>query len=225
RWVDMQAGHRDMFGTKIEMRLGDPADSAINRRAAINVPEHPPGHGLTPDGLHFLTGLRPLDGQERIDDLADGVAAFAKLCHASWAGPSAPGVRLLPAELPYEALPIAAPDGEGLPIGVAEADLQPVYLDFCAEPHLLVFGDVESGKSSFLRGLARSITRAYPPERARLMSIDQRRSLLGCVESEHLIGYGSSAQVTSDLAEQVAVVMGERLAGPDVTPEQLRNRS
>jgi S-DNA-T family DNA segregation ATPase FtsK/SpoIIIE len=226
RWMDVRAAVRDMLGTKIELRLGDPSDSAINRRAAVNVPDRTPGRGLTPDGLHFLAGLPRIDGRSTVDDLADGVAQFVKLVRTDWSQPPAPPVRLLPDELPYEVLPRPVPGGGGrIAVGVAETDLQPVYLDFDAEPHVLMFGDIESGKSSFLRSVARSITQAYTPAQARIILVDQRRSLLGCVDTEHLIGFGTSTQVTADLVNQVAAVMRERLPGPEVTPEQLRNRS
>ncbi|MGW4460886.1 type VII secretion protein EccCa [Micromonospora sp. NPDC004704] len=223
RWMDVRAAVRDMFGTKIELRLGEPSDSVINRRAAVNVPERTPGRGLTPDGFHFLAGLPQLDAEPRVDDLADAVAEFVKLAQAQWTGGRAPSVRLLPAELPYAALP--APRAGQLPIGIAEADLQPVHLDFDAEPHALLFGDIESGKSSFLRSLAKMITTSYEPSQARMILVDYRRSLLGCVDSAHLIGFGTAQQSTTDLIKQVTTVMRERLPGPDVTPEQLRNRS
>jgi S-DNA-T family DNA segregation ATPase FtsK/SpoIIIE len=90
---------------------------------------------------------------------------------------------------------------------------------------VLLFGDIECGKSSFLRSLARSITESYDPSQARIILVDYRRSLLGCVTTDHLIGYGTSVQVTNDLIQQVVEVMRERLPGPDITPEQLRNRS
>lgn len=40
-----------------------------------------------------------------------------------------------------------------------------------------------------------------------------------------MIGYGTSAATTADLIESLAGVMQERLPGPDVTTEQLRDRS
>jgi DNA segregation ATPase FtsK/SpoIIIE, S-DNA-T family len=133
----------------------------------------------------------------------------------------------LPTELPYDALLGAARDaGAGrIPIGLTETDLQPAYLDAATEPHFLVFGDADSGKSGFLRTVARGIVRMYEPGQARVILVDYRRSLLGCIESPHLIGYGASAKVTADLIEQAAAVMRERLPGPGVTAEQLRNRS
>jgi S-DNA-T family DNA segregation ATPase FtsK/SpoIIIE len=134
-------------------------------------------------------------------------------------------VRLLPAVVPYHP-PRPAVDGDlDMPVGLAEADLGPVVLDFAAEPHFLVFGDAESGKSSFLRALATSVAARHPPERARLIIVDYRRSLLGAVTSEHLIGYGSAAAQTAELVESAAGYLQRRLPGPDVTPAQLRERS
>ncbi|WP_045743536.1 type VII secretion protein EccC, partial [Actinoplanes rectilineatus] len=215
RWMDIRPQIRDVFGTRIELRLGEAADSVINRREALNIPK-PPGHGLTPDGFHFLAALPVRDPGQTVAELVKSVAD-------RWTGAPAPRVRLLPAELPWEALPPAS--GTRIPIGIAEADLEPVWLDFDAEPHALLFGDVESGKSSFLRGLAKSIAAAHGPAEARLLLVDLRRSLLGCVDPGHTIGYGSSPQTTADLINQAVVVLRERLPGPDVTPQMLRERS
>jgi DNA segregation ATPase FtsK/SpoIIIE, S-DNA-T family len=223
RWMDLRVQVRDMFGTRIELRLGEPSDSVINRRAAVNVPEKSPGRGLTPDGFHFLAALPRIDREPRVDDLADAVTDLIKVVRAQWTGAPAPQVRLLPAELPVDSLP--APVRGRIPIGVAETNLQPVFLDFDAEPHALLFGDVEAGKSTFLRSLARMIARGYQPAEARILPIDLRRSLLGSVPSSHLIGYGSTHESAADLIKQVAVAMMERVPGPDVTPGQLRERS
>ena len=57
RWMDFRPNIRDLFGSRLELRLGDPAESMVNRRSATNVPERSPGRGLTADGLHLLTAL------------------------------------------------------------------------------------------------------------------------------------------------------------------------
>ncbi|MGH3715509.1 MAG: type VII secretion protein EccCa [Micromonosporaceae bacterium] len=226
RWMDMRPAVRDLFGTRLELRLGDPTDSGVNRKAAMNVPEGAPGRGLTPDGLHFLSGLPRIDGRQVAGDLTDGVAKLVQTMNNAWSGQRAAAVRLLPAELPYASLPNAAQQTrKGVPIGIAENDLSPVFIDFDAEPHLLLLGDVESGKSNFLRVLARSISERYTPKQAKIMAIDYRRSLLGAISEEHRLGYGTSSQVTTDLVNQVLGVMKGRIPGPDVTPEQLRSRS
>src|SRR5690606_693840 len=38
RWLEVRSSLRDLIGTQLELRLGDPADSAIDRKAAANVP-------------------------------------------------------------------------------------------------------------------------------------------------------------------------------------------
>jgi DNA segregation ATPase FtsK/SpoIIIE, S-DNA-T family len=218
RWLDFRPAVRDLFGTKLELRLGEPADSLVNRKAAGNVPEHTPGRGLTAEGLHFLAAQPALAGSEP--------AELVKAIAAAWPGPAAPQVRLLPADLPYAELVTAAnTSGLALPLGPAEADLGPVSADFAADPHLLVFGDPGSGKSSLLRSLASSIARQCTPEQARIILIDHRRSLLGAVQSEHLIGYGATAAETRELMDSVVGYMQRRLPGPEITPAQLRDRS
>ncbi|SHN03399.1 type VII secretion protein EccCa [Cryptosporangium aurantiacum] len=226
RWLDLRPALRDVLGTRLELRLGEPSDSYLDRRTALNVPESTPGRGITADKFHFLGVLPRADSRAETADLADGVAKLVQDLSNAWAGPAAPPVRLLPPVVPYASLtPADATPRTAVPIGLAESDLGPVYLDFAADPHFLLFGDSESGKTGFLRQLARRITDASAPDQARLVVIDYRRTLLGVVSAEHLIGYGTSAPVTETIVNEVATVMRNRLPGPDVTPEQLRDRS
>jgi S-DNA-T family DNA segregation ATPase FtsK/SpoIIIE len=224
RWLDFRHQIKDLFGSRLELRLGDPGDSSVNRKAAANVPTAP-GRGLSSDGLHVLAAVPQVIGHPP--------AALVTAIAEGWPGPAAPPVRMLPATLPYEALLVAAesgghlPFGRGLelPLGIAEADLRPVTVDFASEPHLVVFGDSECGKSTLLRSLAESITRRFTPDEARLVVIDYRRSLLGAITGEHLIGYGTAADNALALVNSIASYMDKRRPGPDLTPEQLRTRS
>lgn len=219
RWLDFRPAVRDLFGSRLELKLGDPSDSMVNRRAALHVPEGAAGRGITAESLHFLTALPQLAG------LGGEIADLVKAVAGAWAGPPAPRVRLLPPVLPYARIDLSTTTGLKLPVGVAESDLQPVVLDFAAEPHFVVFGDAECGKSSFLRALATSIITRFTPEQARVILVDYRRSLLGAISSEHLIGYGTAAAGTADLIESAAGYMQRRIPGPEVTPQQLRDRS
>ena len=219
RWGDLRASMRDVFASRIELRLGDPGESMVDRRAAANVPVTQPGRGLTAEGLHLLTA----------HPSTTLVAAISN----AWTGPAAPPVRMLPAVVPYSAMLTVTEAGERVPLGaglefplgIAEADLRPVLVDFASDPHLVAYGDAECGKSSLLRSLAESITRRLAPDQARIILVDYRRSLLGAVRTEHLIGYGSTAETTAPLIESVAEYMRRRRPGPDVTPDQLRHRS
>ncbi|MCW2638605.1 MAG: type secretion protein EccC [Dactylosporangium sp.] len=219
RWMDFRPAIRDLFGSRLELRLGDPSDSSISRKAAANVPERTPGRGITAEQLHFLTALPKLAGGEPTD--------LVKQLAAGWTGAPAPRVRMLPAVVPFSAIANVRDDHEplSLPVGIAEADLRPVMVDFDSEPHFLVFGDAESGKSTFLRSIATTITARFTPEQARIIMVDYRRSLLGAVQTEHLIGTGSTAASTLELTQSVAGYMHSRLPPGDVTQEQLRTRS
>jgi S-DNA-T family DNA segregation ATPase FtsK/SpoIIIE len=118
----------------------------------------------------------------------------------------------------------AAPSRQ-VTLGIAESTLRPVYLDFAADPHFVAFGDVESGKSSLLRALVQGITSAYTPDEAAIIVADYRRGLLGAVPEPHLLGYAGAEGKLTDLIAECAQAMRNRLPGPSVTPEQLRNRS
>jgi S-DNA-T family DNA segregation ATPase FtsK/SpoIIIE len=164
-----------------------------------------------------------VDGRPDATDLADGVASLVDEVRKGWQAPPAPRVRLLPDLVPYESLP-ADPE-RGIAIGLAENDLGPVYLDFSTDAHFVLFGEAECGKSAFLRAFGNRIVEKYRPREARIIMLDHRRSLLGAVTTEHLVGYGTSADTSRAIVEEVCDVMRKRLPGPDVTPEQLRNRS
>ncbi|GAA0726723.1 type VII secretion protein EccCa [Dactylosporangium roseum] len=241
RWMDIRPAIRDLFGSRLELRLGDASDSAIDRRAAMNVPERTPGRGIVPGGLQFLAalpradgGLRPVpDGDASPDrpgpgpaeDLADGVEKLVLEIRSGWTAPGAPPVRLLPALLPYESLPVTDKEMAGIPIGIAESDLRPVWIDLSTDPHFLLFGDSASGKSAFLRAFGQAVADRYTLTEARIIVVDYRRSLLGAFETEHLIGTGTSAETAQAIMTEVVQVLKDRLPGPDVTIEQLRKRT
>jgi S-DNA-T family DNA segregation ATPase FtsK/SpoIIIE len=135
-------------------------------------------------------------------------------------------VRLLPRLLPVADLTgLVDAARPGIPIGINESQLAPVLLEPASEPHLIVFGDAECGKTNVLRLIARSLVSRYTPDQARIMMVDYRRGLLGAVEGEHLLEYSPSAQALGESIPQLRDAMRNRLPGPDVTPAQLRDRS
>ncbi len=223
QWIGVRAQLRDAIGTRFELRLGDPMDSSIDRKVAANVPADRPGRGITAEKLHFLAALPRIDGDQRPETAGTGGVDLTRRISQAWQGPRAPQVRLLPPEVPLDTLP-AAPSRQ-VTLGIAESTLRPVYLDFATDPHFVAFGDVESGKSSLLRALAQGITSAYTPEEAAIIVADYRRGLLGAVPEPHLLGYAGAEGKLTDLIAECAQAMRNRLPGPSVTPEQLRNRS
>ncbi|HEV7707389.1 MAG TPA: type VII secretion protein EccCb, partial [Asanoa sp.] len=226
RWAELRMNMRDLLGTRLELRLGDPAESEIDRRAAINVPNGMPGRGLTRDKLHYLSALPRADGMGDPETLVDGTAGMVAAVAEAWPHAPAPKVRLLPRRLPVDELTkLAGTDTPGVPIGLNESHLAPVRIDFSVDPHLLVFGDVESGKTNLMRLISRSIVERYSPQEARVVIIDYRRGLLDAISGEQLLGYAPSATVVGEMVGFLRDSLKQRLPGPDITPDQLRNRS
>jgi S-DNA-T family DNA segregation ATPase FtsK/SpoIIIE len=226
RYGEIRPALKDLLQTRIELKLGDPMESEIDRRVAQNVPAGAPGRGLTADKLHFLGGLPRIDGSSGIDDLADGVAAFVQAVNSSWTGPRAPQVRMLPEVLPADRLPKGFEHPEqGIAIGIDENSLAPVFLNFDSDSHFIVFGDGETGKTALLRLLLKGITERYTPDQARIVIGDYRRSLLGVVTSPHLLEYAAAQPALQAFLGDIRGSMERRIPGPDVTQEQLRDRS
>jgi DNA segregation ATPase FtsK/SpoIIIE, S-DNA-T family len=224
KWSEFRPGIRDLFGTKFELRLGDPYESEMGRVLAANVPERSPGRGLTKDGMHFLTALPRIDGQPAPATLAEGVRRLVETVDAAWQGPRAPAVRLLPEAFPVAQLPGPEQTGTRIPFGLDESTLSPVLLDFTTDPHFVVFGDTECGKSNLLRVISDAIVARYTPDQARLIVIDYRRSLLDAADTEHRIGYAASSSAAASLINDAQEALIKRLPPADLTPAQLRRR-
>ncbi|GIJ49689.1 type VII secretion protein EccC [Virgisporangium aliadipatigenens] len=226
RWMELRMNIRDLLGTRLELRLGDPNESEIDRRVAVNVPTGAPGRGLSRDKLHYLAALPRIDGDGDPESLPEGTADLVARVGEAWHYQPAPRVRLLPRTLPLEELmKVVDADRPGLPIGLNESHLAPVHLDLANDPHLIVFGEAECGKSNLLRMIARVIADRYTPQEAQLVVVDFRRSLLGAVEGDHLLGYAASVNVLKEMVGAIQGAIVQRLPGPDATPEQLRSRS
>ena len=218
RWMEMRPALRDLISNRLELRLGDPSESEFDRRIAADVPEGNPGRGISAHKLHFLSALPRIDGTESVDDLVDGVGALVTRAAGAWAGPRARPVRLLPRELPYADLPAIDPTAAALPIGVDEDTLSPVFVDLDSEPHFIVIGEPESGKSNLLRTIARGITTRWSPAAAKVITFDYRRGLLGAVGPEHQIGYVMNSVGAPDVVANIVAALRERLAGIQVDP-------
>src|SRR5690606_27681670 len=99
RWMEARPALKDQIGTRLELRLGDPADSDFGRKIAALVPQGRPGRGMTPENLHMLTALPRVDGSSDPQDLSNGVANAVQQLAAMTPGRHAPKVRMLPETL------------------------------------------------------------------------------------------------------------------------------
>jgi DNA segregation ATPase FtsK/SpoIIIE, S-DNA-T family len=216
RWAEIRPALKDLIGTRIELRLGDPAESEMDRKRARQLIQSPPGRGITRDGRELVIAYSRFD-QSTADRL-----------RTRYSDRVAPRIEVLPALVEYNSISDHSRvqrSGTDALLGVGEAELAPLTVDFAAEPHLVVLGEGECGKTSVLRTLCNDIVRTTTAEAAQLFIVDFRRTMLGVIESEHLAGYiPSSAALTSRLGALVQRLRA-RIPGADVSQQQLRTRS
>ena len=227
RWAELRPSLKDQIGSRIELRLGDPAESEIDRKRAHQVPRDRPGRGLSRDGLHMLIALPRLDGVESTTGLAEAGVRVVDMLRRRHGESAAPPVPLLPTRVDHETVLARAGDEvcQHILLGLEERRLQPVAVDFGQHPHLLVLGDNECGKTAALRILCREIIRTKTAAQAQLLIVDFRRALLGVVESEHLGGYAMSPPALAALLPSLLDLLDRRMPPPDASQAQLRARS
>ena len=216
RWAEIRPALKDQIGTRIELRLGDPAESEMDRKRARQLAASPPGRGITRDGRELVIAL------PRFDD------ATADRLRARWGGHAAPPIEVLPACVEHDAViarsPVPRPPMQ-IVLGISEAELAPIAVDFAAEPHLVILGQGECGKTATLRILCREIVRTNSAGSAQLFIIDFRRTLLGVVETDHLAGYTPSAAALTPQLSTLLERLQARMPGAEVDQKQLRTRS
>jgi S-DNA-T family DNA segregation ATPase FtsK/SpoIIIE len=223
RWLELSSAVRDQAATRLELRMGDPIDSMVDIRRARDVPRSP-GRGLTTDGkLHLLTALPRIDGVESAAELSDGVADLVSAVAESWTGPPAPPVRMLPTLLPADELPVPDPGRRfRIPLGIEETELGTAWHDVAETPHLVAFGDTETGKTNLLRLFAKAISERFTPAEARILVVDFRRDLVEAVPEEYRLGHAVSVDQLRELVDGVARALKTRTPGPEITPARMR---
>ncbi|WP_326687626.1 type VII secretion protein EccCa [Streptomyces sp. NBC_01795] len=226
RNMEVRASLKDQLANRLELRLGDTMDSEFDRKVAANVPPGVPGRGQTPQRLHFMGAVPRIDGTGSDDELSDATAAMCETVKSHWQGQPAPGVRLLPRELDAGRLPRGGDHpGRGLAFAIDENELEPVFVDFETDPFFLIFGESESGKTALLRLLAQRITERYSGDEAKIVVGDYRRSLLSVIPDSHLLEYAPMSNAMETHMNALRDLMERRAPAPDVTPQQLRDRS
>lgn len=228
RWAELRPALKDQIGARIELRLGDPAESEMDRRRARTLSAAPPGRGLTADGRDMVIALPRWDGVCSAAGLSDAVAAAVDRHRLRCSERRAPRIELLPTMVTQAHLVKSVASEQAtrsILVGLSESDLQPVAVDFNEHAHLLTLGDAGCGKTSLLRLVCREILRTRSADDAQLEIVDFRRSLLGVVETGHLSGYSASPAALNTRLPKLLARLQARMPGESVTQQQLRDRS
>ena len=222
---------RDLFGTRLELRLGDPMDSEIDRKLAALVPAGRPGRGLVPGKLHFLAALPRIDGDADAGTLGDGVDDLVtRVAEALERPDRARSCGCCPSGSTSTDLRDAGrrprrPTGGCCSASTRRSSPRSGSTS-TREPHLLVFGDGQSGKSALLRTYVHEVMRTRTPaagaaRRRRLPALAARRGPRRVPAQLPDLRDPGAARA----GRPRAATSSSRIPGPDVTPEQLRNRS
>ncbi|GLY43969.1 hypothetical protein Amsp01_099920 [Amycolatopsis sp. NBRC 101858] len=158
------------------------------------------------------------------DGLEFADAVFLRSSHFDSALPPelARQLTALPTHVPYSE--VATSERDSVPLGVG-IDGTPVCWRHDVDPHFVAFMGPESGKTTLLRTIITGIVERHTPAEALIMLVDYRRTSLGYVPADHLLAYAVSPPQLGSMLEDVRESMRRRLPGPEVTQEQLKNRS
>ncbi|MFF8992668.1 type VII secretion protein EccCb [Streptomyces sp. NPDC014983] len=212
RWNDVRIATQSLFGSRIELRLNDPADSSVDRRLSQTLSADTPGRALTDGKLFAQAALPRIDAHATTDGLGPALEQSAATLRAAWHGETAAPVRVLPTRLPAQRLPSAVAEPHAIPIGVDQETLSATVLDlFGADQHLLILGDNECGKTNLLRLVSRSLIDRYDKDELVFGVFDPRRGLRGVIPEPYRGGYAHNAALSQALATGIATELAKRL--------------
>jgi len=215
------------FGGRVELRLNDTFDTDFGRAIAEQVTKEHPGRGAVEPGLIFQGALPRVDSGASADDLSEAQQQLIAALAEKWPDSAVARVRVLPEQVKLSELPPVEPEYPEIPVGVLDRNLRAASVDLLggSSPHLLVFGDGETGKTNLLKVLLKGYMSLKSPEELGIVLVDNRRTLLDVVPQEYLLAYSTDNEQTLAVSTEIAGSLRKRLPGKDVTSQQLRERS
>ena len=222
RFNELRMNAQSLVGTRLELRLNDPADSQIARKLSATLRADEPGRILTDDKLLAQVALPLLDDVDAAD-VGEALEALARRSAAEWGGPGAAPIRLLPDDLAPAELPDAFAEPDAIPVGLRQDTMEPELLELGAtDPHLLVLGDSRCGKTTVLRGIVHGAIDRHSPEEIVVALMDTRGELVDDVPDAYLGGHAKTGRMARQLAESIAQELEKRqVEGPGTGPRIL----
>lgn len=206
----------------IALQMVETSDyAAIVGRTDNLVPANVPGRGLIRGNppLEFQTAL-PAKG----DTDAERARNLRKLLSditASWKGPKAPPIRVMPSVVALfellssvEASPAKTrtfSDPLSVPLALDFSDLAPLWIDLNMGPNFLIVGPAQSGKTSLLQTWLIALAQQFSPKEIQFLIIDSRREGLRKISNlPHVIEYLVDIQKIEKALNDMLFLLEER---------------
>ncbi len=204
RWNEVRLNQQTFFGTVIEMRLGDPAESGVDRKLAETLKSAGPGRCLLQSKLFAQVALPRIDGVLDEETSAPALAALVQRVSATTTGRAKP-VRVLPASLrAIDLQPRQNQGGSLVPLGLDEATFDTAELDFDGvDRNLLIIGDSGTGRTGILTHIASAMAEGSNPDELVIAVIDPRGTMRDVVPADVLGGYAGSAVMAARLIQAI----------------------
>lgn len=209
RWTVLRPSIRDLIAHRVELRLAEPMDSLIDRKAQQKIPQAP-GRGVTGEGEQMLVAYTSAQDMAHISAQAEA-QGYEQV----------PQLRVLPESLDLSSLSLR--DGM-VALGMGGANLETVYWDPGLDQHLLVIGSAGSGKSTALRTVMEGISE-LGRDVARMVILDPRRSHLGQQDESMVASYAASTSAIAQSLADTYTTLTSRLPDASVSAEALQARS
>ncbi|SMG28981.1 type VII secretion protein EccCa [Agreia pratensis] len=215
RWAELPMRLQPLIGNKYELRLNDPSESTISRKLSTTLKQ--PGRILTTDSLFAQLAMPTIDDVPD-EQTGDALTALATRTAASWSGPSATPIRLLPANLDPSELPDEFDEPDRIPIGLRQDTMEPALVDFAGrDQHLLVLGDPESGKTTLIRQILNGLVSRNTPEEIVIALMEPRGHLASTLPDEYLGGHATNGATAKELSAALALELTKRQRGESPT--------
>ncbi|MBO9556324.1 type VII secretion protein EccCa [Cellulomonas sp.] len=210
RWSDLRMAHQSLVGTRVELRLNDPAESSVDRKLSATISPDTPGRVLLDDKRFAHVALPVLDVVPD-DEVGEELERLAARTAASWSGPGAAPIRLLPAVVHPSDLPDRFDEPDTVPIGLRQDTMDAALWELLSDDqHLLVLGDARSGKSTLLRTIAVGLQDRFTSDEVTIAVVDVRGHVPAVVGDDYLAAHARTAQHARGLATSIAAELDKR---------------
>ncbi|MBO3095607.1 type VII secretion protein EccCa [Cellulomonas dongxiuzhuiae] len=210
RWSDLRMAHQSLIGTRVELRLNDPAESSIDRKLSATISTDTPGRALLDDRRFAQVSLPVLDVVPD-DEVGAELEQLAGRAAAAWSGPAAAPIRLLPTHVDAADLPDRFDEPDTVPIGLRQDTMDAALWDLLGEDqHLLVLGDARCGKTTLLRTIAAGLQDRYTADEVTIAVVDVRGQVPEVIGEDYLAAHARTTANARALATSIAAELAKR---------------